>query len=129
MSVVKRKEEVPSEAVNKAIGTEIQWLISRRDGAPNFELRKFKIKPGGKIPKHYHPNIEHEQFVLSGEYVIGLGDKIHHAKVGDSLYIPAGTPHWYENNGSVDAEFLCIIPKKEKYEAVYIEEENTDSPQ
>jgi len=28
------------------VETFIQWLIDRRDGAPNFELRKFRIRRG-----------------------------------------------------------------------------------
>jgi len=40
---------------------------------------------------------------------------------GDSLYIPAGTVHWYENAGSENAQFLCIVPKKEKYDSIYVE--------
>ena len=43
-------------------------------------------------------------------------------KAGDSLFIPAGTVHWYNNDGKKDAEFLCIVPKVEKYEAAYLDE-------
>ena len=120
--VVKAKGEVVAQPVDKATKTEIQWLIDRNDGAPNFELRKFRIRPGGSIPKHYHPDIEHEQYVLAGDYEVGIGEEVHRLKAGDSLYIPAGTVHWYVNSGKQDAEFLCIVPKKEKYEAVYLDE-------
>jgi len=120
---VKTNGTVPSEPVSKAVGTEIEWLIDRKDGAPNFELRKFRMKPNGSIPKHYHPDIEHEQYVLKGEYVVGIGEKVYHVKPGDSIFIPAGTLHWYVNTGKDDAEFLCIIPRKENYEAIYLDEE------
>ncbi len=120
--VVKAKGEVAAQPVDKAVKTEIAWLIDRHDGAPNFELRKFTIKPGGRIPKHYHPDIEHEQYVLAGRYEVGIGEKVHRVKEGDSLYIPAGTIHWYENHGKENAEFLCIVPKVERYDAVYLEE-------
>jgi quercetin dioxygenase-like cupin family protein len=121
--VVKAKGQVAAQPVPKASKTEIAWLIDRHDGAPNFELRKFTIRPGGSIPRHYHPEIEHEQYVLAGRYEVGIGEQVHVVKEGDSLYIPAGTVHWYENRGSANAEFLCIVPKTEKYEAVYLEEE------
>ena len=120
--VVKSRGEVPAKPVDKALRTEIEWLIDRHDGAPNFELRKFTIKPGGKIPKHYHPSIEHEQYVLAGNYEVGIGEKTHKLKAGDSVFIPSGTVHWYRNNGKKDAEFLCIVPKVEKYEQVFLEE-------
>ena len=50
--VVKTKGQVAAKPVDKAVKTEIEWLIDRNDGAPNFELRKFRIRPGGSIPKH-----------------------------------------------------------------------------
>ncbi len=121
--VVKAKGEVPAKPVDRAVKTEIEWLIDRHDGAPNFELRKFTIRPGGSIPKHYHPDIEHEQYVLAGDYELGVGKKVYRLKAGDSVYIPAGTVHWYNNTGRENAEFLCVVPKKEKYDAVYPEEE------
>lgn len=121
--VVKAKGAVPAKPVDRAVKTQIQWLIDRNDGAPNFELRKFSIKPGGSIPKHYHPDIEHEQYVLSGDYEIGIGKKVHRLKAGDSVFVPAGTVHWYRNTGRKTAEFLCVVPKVEKYDAVYLEEE------
>ena len=118
---VKVKGQVPAEDAANAVRTEIEWLIDKRDGAPNFEM-KFKIKPGGRIPKHYHKDIEHEQFVLSGRYRVGIGERIYDVKAGDSLYIPAGTVHWYDNASSEDAEFICVIPRMEKYEAVYLDD-------
>jgi quercetin dioxygenase-like cupin family protein len=120
---VKPNGTIAAEAVPKAVATEIEWFIDRRDGAPNFELRKFRIRPNGSIPNHYHPDIEHEQYVLKGEYVVGIGERVYHVKPGDSLFIPAGTLHWYDNSGKEDAEFLCIVPKKESYEAIYLDEE------
>ena len=126
--VVKAKGEVAAEPVAKAVKTEIEWLIDRHDGAPNFELRKFRIKPGGSIPRHYHPDIEHEQYVLAGDYEVGMGEQVYRVKPGDSLYVPAGTVHWYKNAGKVDAEFLCIVPRVEKYEAVYLEDQVAAAP-
>ena len=109
--------------VDRAVKTEIEWLLGRHDGAPNFEMRRFTIKPGGSIPEHFHPDIEHEQYVLKGKYRVGLGKKVYKVKAGDSIYIPPGTHHWYKNNGKENAEFLCIIPKVEKYDSIYVEEE------
>jgi quercetin dioxygenase-like cupin family protein len=120
--VLKSKGQVIAKPVDKAVKTEIEWLIDRNDGAPNFELRKFRIQPGGSIPRHYHRDIEHEQYVLAGDYTVGIGEKTHRLKAGDSLFIPAGTVHWYTNDGEGDAEFLCIVPRTEKYEAVYLDE-------
>ena len=120
---VKPAGKVKPEKVDRAVKTEIEWLLDRHDGAPNFEMRRFTIKPGGSIPEHFHPDIEHEQYVLKGMYRVGLGKRVYEVKAGDSIYIPAGTHHWYKNSGKESAEFLCIIPKVEKYNSIYVEEE------
>lgn len=119
---VKPEGMVARQNVENAVKTEIEWLVDRNDGAPNFEMRRFTIKPGGSIPKHYHPDLEHEQYVLKGRYKVGIGDRVHEVKAGDSIYIPPATLHWYENTGEGDAEFLCIIPKRDKYDSIYVEE-------
>ena len=119
---VKPAGKAKPQKVDRAVRTEIEWLVDRHDGAPNFEMRRFRIRPGGSIPKHYHPDIEHEQNVLKGKYKDGIGARIHNVKAGDSIYIPQGTPHWYKNTGKVAAEFICIVPKTEKYESVYMGE-------
>ena len=116
---VKPAGKATSQKVENAVKTEIEWLVDRHDGAPNFEMRKFTIQPGGSIPKHYHLDIEHEQYVLRGRYKVGIGEEVYEVREGDSVYIPAGKVHWYQNTGEQTAEFLCIVPKKEKYDSFY----------
>jgi len=125
--VVKVDGQVKAQPVDRAVRTKIEWLIDRSDGAPNFEMRKFTIQPGGSIPKHYHPDIEHEQYVLKGRYKVGIGDRVYEVREGDSIYIPSGEVHWYQNTGEQTAEFLCIVPKKEKYESVYTDARSGES--
>ena len=33
-------------------------------------------------------------------------------RAGDVLFIPAGTPHWYEAGEGEPFEFLCVVPNK-----------------
>jgi len=33
-------------------------------------------------------------------------------QAGDVVFIPEGVPHWYQNVGKEDFEFLCMIPNK-----------------
>jgi len=91
----------------------MQILIGPAEGAPHFVMRRFSIEPGGRVPKHVHDTIEHVQYVLEGEMVIGTeeGEKV--AREGDGILIPAGVAHWYENRGSVPVLFLCTVPQKE----------------
>jgi len=78
----------------------------------DFLVRKVSIQAGGSMPNHTN-EIQHQQYVLSGEAKVVVGDEVYHAKQGDYLYIPAGLNHYYEACYGVGYEFLCMIPTKE----------------
>jgi quercetin dioxygenase-like cupin family protein len=89
--------------------TTIQWLFSRAEGAPNFSMRRFVIRPGGRIGLHDHP-WEHEIYFISGKGD-AFTDKEHvRVQAGDAIYIPGGEPHGYVNDSKEDLVFLCMIP-------------------
>ncbi|PUA31512.1 MAG: hypothetical protein B9J98_06075 [Candidatus Terraquivivens tikiterensis] len=118
---VKSSDSIGWENVPDAVKAEMKRLISRHDGAQNFEMRKFVIRAGGRLPKHMHPDMEHEQYVLKGDYLVGIGEVTYRVKPGDVIFIPPGTPHWYSNPGPEDAEFICVIPKRETVKTVNLE--------
>jgi quercetin dioxygenase-like cupin family protein len=107
--LVRRGDEVAYEAVGAADGLSKGVLIDAADGAPHFALRRFTLAPGARVPEHTNA-VEHEQYVLEGEYVVGVGDEEHVVRAGDSLLIPAGVVHWYRNEGDEPGAFLCAVP-------------------
>lgn len=108
---VRRSDDVPAEPVEAGTGTTRQVLIGP-DEAPNFALRRFVMEPGGGMPPHTNA-VEHEQYVLRGRARIGIGDEVVEVGPGDAVYIPAGTPHWYEaEDGEEPFEFLCVVPNR-----------------
>ncbi|RQH00733.1 cupin domain-containing protein [Natrarchaeobius oligotrophus] len=102
-------DEIEYEPVDAADGLEKGVLVNEDHGAPNFAIRRFVLESGCEVPKHTNA-VEHEQYVLSGEYVVGIGDEEYEIEAGDSLLIPAGTVHWYRNDGEGAAAFLCAVP-------------------
>lgn len=113
--VVKRPRDVDYESVDAAEGLRKGVLIDESDGAPNFTIRRFTLAPKATVPKHTNA-VEHEQYVLAGEYTVGFergdgNEEVEHAlSPGDALLIPAGVPHWYRNDGDEEAAFLCAVP-------------------
>mgnify|MGYP000383306349 FL=1 len=107
--VVKRSADIEYEAVDAADGMSKGVLVSEADGAPNFAIRRFVLDSGASVPKHTN-EIEHEQYVLSGRYVVGIGDEEYEVEAGDSLLIPAGVVHWYRNESDEEGAFLCAVP-------------------
>jgi len=106
--VVKRAESVTGREVAAGTATRTQVLIGDEDGAPNFAMRRFVMGPGGGMPRHTN-TVEHEQYVLKGRARVGIGDAVHEVGANDVLYIPAGTPHFYEVL-EAPFEFLCVVP-------------------
>ena len=111
--VIRNAAEVEYEPQSAAEGLAKGVLIGEEDGAPNFRMRRFTLAPGESVPKHTNA-VEHEQYVLEGEYVVGLrdedGEEEHDIEQGDALFIPAGTVHWYRNDGDEPAAFICVVP-------------------
>ena len=107
--VVKRATDLDYEPVGAADGLSKAVLLDESDGAPNFAIRRFTLEPGASVPKHTN-EVEHEQYVLAGEYTVGIGEEEYTVAAGDSLLIPAGTVHWYRNDGELEGAFLCAVP-------------------
>ena len=61
------------------------------------------------MPNHTN-TVEHEQYVLRGRARIGIGEQVMEVSADDVVFIPAGTPHWYETVGEEPFEFLCVVP-------------------
>ena len=70
------------------------------------------MEPGGGMPAHTN-TVEHEQYILKGKALVGIGEDIFEVAAGDAVYIPDGVPHWYQADEGEGFEFLCIVPNKE----------------
>ena len=108
-ALVRRHEDITDESVDAADGLRKAVLVGEEDGAPNVAIRRFTLASGGEVPKHTN-DIEHEQYVLSGEYVVGIEDEEYTVSAGDALHIPAGVVHWYRNEGEKEGAFICAVP-------------------
>jgi quercetin dioxygenase-like cupin family protein len=84
-------------------------LIGSKDGAKNFVMRLFKLKPGASTPHHSH-DWEHEIFVLKGKIMARSEKGDYEVTEGSFIFVPANEKHQFVNIGDNDAEFLCVIP-------------------
>lgn len=89
--VVKQAASVEARPVERGEKAFIQVLIGPEDGAPTSSSASSPSCPG-RIPKHRHPTLEHEQYVLSGRMKVTLGDEVREVAAGQAVFIPAGTP-------------------------------------
>lgn len=108
MHFVRQADDIREEAVGAGQDTVRQVLIGPDEG-PHFQLRKFRIEPGGFMPMHTN-SVEHEQYVLGGRAQVRIADETYAVKAHDVVLIPAGVPHSYEAIGKDPFEFLCVVP-------------------
>lgn len=122
--LVRRSGDVEYEDVGAAEGMAKGVLVGEEHGAPNLAIRRFTLDPGGTVPKHTN-EIEHEQYVLSGSYTVGIEGEEYDVEAGDSLHIPADAVHWYRNDGDEAGAFLCAVPTGD--DAIELVDEETDA--
>ena len=105
---VKPVDQIELEHLSGARDTSMAILIGPQDGAPNFVMRRIVMEEAGGMPAHTNA-VEQEQYVLRGRARVGIADEIHEVSAHHVLYIPAGTPHWYDVL-EAPFEFLCLVP-------------------
>lgn len=90
-------------------GVTIRWLISEKDGAPNFAMRLFEIEPGGNTPFHKH-KWEHEVFILEGKGSFVTDRGSFPLNKDDAVFVPGEENHQFKSSSREKLAFLCMIP-------------------
>ena len=67
-----------------------------------------RLKEGGP-PLHYHYNQDEWWYIISGEYLIKVGDEVFHAKAGDCVFGPRGVPHTFSKVGEAESKLLMLF--------------------
>lgn len=108
---IMKATEVDSSVVETegAEKVKVRWLISKRDGAPNFAMRLFEVGPGGTSPLHAH-DWEHEVFILEGSGELEFEGDRRPFSGGYFVFVPPGREHRFVNTGDSVMRFLCLVP-------------------
>ena len=78
-----------------------------------------RVKKGGPA-LHLHYNQDEWWYVLEGEFLIKVGDKLYEAKPGDSVFGPRGVPHAFAKTNEGNAKLLMTFQPAGKMEAFFI---------
>jgi len=103
------KIELENMEESGAEGIGVRWLVTRDDGAPNFAMRLFELKPKGHSPLHSH-YWEHEVYILEGECRVKCEGQERNASAGYVVFIPPNAEHLFANVGKSTLKFLCLVP-------------------
>jgi mannose-6-phosphate isomerase-like protein (cupin superfamily) len=74
-----------------------------------------RLKEGGP-PLHYHYAQDEWWYIISGEYLIKVGDETFHAKAGDCVFGPRGVPHTFAKVGDAESKLIMLFQPAGKME-------------
>ena len=87
-----------------ATGEKIGFLKTRNDTDGRFLefIQTLPNKRGGFIPEHVHMDIDETYIILEGKTTYSVNGVHHTAEAGETIFIPAKTPHInpYNEDGS-----------------------------
>lgn len=74
-----------------------------------------RLKEGGP-PLHFHYNQDEWWYIISGEYLIKVGEETYHAKPGDCVFGPRGVPHTFAKLGEGETKLIMLFQPAGKME-------------
>jgi len=94
---------IGDEIYNPRTGQRMRFLET--DEAPAALLRIETVNPPTAVaePEHVHPRQESSARVISGTLRFTVEGRERRLEPGESITIPAGTPHFFLNDGAEDA--------------------------
>jgi quercetin dioxygenase-like cupin family protein len=96
-----------SEIVNPRTGQRTIFLRTAHDtGGDLLQMETFHPAHGPAEPEHTHPFQESSCEVLAGTLRFRINGVEHFVKPGETITIPPGVPHYFWNDGEVEAHAL-----------------------
>ena len=78
-----------------------------------------RVKKGGPA-LHFHYSQDELWYILEGEFLIKVGDKLYEAKAGDTVLGPRGVPHAFAKTNEGNARLLMTFQPAGKMEEFFI---------
>ncbi|MBI3883292.1 MAG: cupin domain-containing protein [Sphingobacteriales bacterium] len=93
------------------LGTiEINFLLEGKDTNGQVAMFEFKVPVGAKVPiPHYHEAYDETVYGLEGILTFIVEGKVTEVHPGESLFIPKGANHGFNNLYKADAKALTVI--------------------
>jgi quercetin dioxygenase-like cupin family protein len=94
----------------QAGGIIIDFLLDAPDTNGAATLFEFTVPAGAKVPvPHYHEGFDEAVYGLAGVMTFTVEGERHDIAPGETLFIPRGAVHGFDNHGQQDAQALAVI--------------------
>ena len=96
-------------------GGEVRIVDRKNFPATDVAAAIVTLKPGGMRELHWHPNADEWQYYVKGKarmtvFAAGGEARTMDFQAGDVGYIDISMPHYIENTGDTDVEFVEVFP-------------------
>jgi quercetin dioxygenase-like cupin family protein len=99
--------EVPPPATSTASGLARTVLIGRAQGAVHTDIAIATLHAGGWFAPHVH-SYEESLYLLEGELLVLIGDRVHRLVRGDYTLFPVGVRHGLGNSSGTPARWMSV---------------------
>jgi quercetin dioxygenase-like cupin family protein len=91
-------------------GILLRFLIDGPSSVAPLTMFEISVEPGAKVPlPHHHEGFDETGYGLSGLLRMTVSGKTFDVGPGDSMYIPRGVVHGFENPHADTAKALVVI--------------------
>jgi quercetin dioxygenase-like cupin family protein len=99
----------PGESLERPYFTANRALASTASTGGVIAVEEGVLEPGQPGPyRHYHPNMAQLFYVLAGELLLQIGERVERAGVGTFAYCPVGCVHAFRAAGTEPARVLVM---------------------
>jgi quercetin dioxygenase-like cupin family protein len=89
---------------------ELRFLVDETQGSGNLVMFETTVPPNARVPApHYHRDVDEVVYGLDGTLTFTLGGEKHEIRNGDSLLVPRGIVHGFENPHAETARVLSVL--------------------
>lgn len=88
----------------------IDFLLEAADTNGTTAMFEFTVPSGAKVPApHYHEHFDETVYGLEGIMTFTVGDKTIDIAPGETLFIPRGVAHGFDNLKQENAKALAVV--------------------
>lgn len=89
---------------------ELRFLRSKHDTGGSLDMFEMVVPPTGRMPvPHYHRDWDETVYGLEGTVTFTVDDTAHAIGPGDTLFIPRGVVHGFDNRSGAVATCLSVL--------------------
>ena len=101
----------PAEETLSTPGLAVRFMVAADDSNGSVAAFELAVPAGQQLPApaHSHEHYEETVYGVAGVITFTVDGKAIAVGPGETLCIPRGAVHRFENTGSADAKALCVI--------------------